>query len=111
MNYGYSNKNKHNIGAITRATAEACYALLLQGNDWLSNEPGVQITLGSSPLFSSDSDNEDGTGYFKKRLMAKMFKPQMGNISVTVSSPAPTSERDAAGWGAVYWQYFEDLDK
>ncbi|HEX5025218.1 MAG TPA: alpha-2-macroglobulin, partial [Agriterribacter sp.] len=94
----------------TRATAEACYALLLQGNDWLSNEPNVQITLGSTHL-SSGSDNEDGTGYIKKRIDGENVQPQMGNISVTVTAPSSTGQKDAPVWGAVYWQYFEDLDK
>ncbi len=94
----------------TKATAEACYALLLRGNDWLSNEPGVEITLGST-RFTSGSDSEDGTGYFKKHIDGEDVQPQMGNISVTVSAPASNSQQDAPGWGAVYWQYFEDLDK
>src|SRR5207249_10485661 len=42
------------------------------------------------------------------------INPEMGNISVTVkSSKAPSSGGGLgeAGWGAVYWQYFENLDK
>ena len=43
----------------------------------------------------------------------------MGNISVTVSTEdiviASPTKRGLGGastsWGAVYWQYFEDLDK
>ncbi|TMI68729.1 MAG: alpha-2-macroglobulin [Bacteroidetes bacterium] len=42
-------KNKQtNNWESTRATAEACYALLLQGSPWLSNEPVVQIRLGNT---------------------------------------------------------------
>jgi hypothetical protein len=32
----------------------------------------------------------------------------MGNISISASS---SSKEISPGWGAVYWQYFEDLDK
>src|SRR5205823_10590196 len=42
------------------------------------------------------------------------INPEMGNISVTVqSSKAPSSGGGLgeAGWGVVYWQYFENLDK
>ena len=42
-------KNKQtNNWKTTKATAEACYALLLQGTDWLSNEPVVEIKLGNT---------------------------------------------------------------
>ena len=41
-------KNKQtNNWESTKATAEACYALLLQGTQWLSNEPIVEIKLGN----------------------------------------------------------------
>ena len=38
----------------------------------------------------------------------------MGNISVTVTPRTSLHMQRgsaACGWGAVYWQYFEDLDK
>jgi hypothetical protein len=106
-------KNKQtNNWESTKATAEACYALLLHGTEWLSNEPTVQIRLGDlTPIFSTSGEGaEAGTGYFKKTIEGGKVKSEMGNISVTVeSSQIPPSE----GWGAgaVYWQYFEDLDK
>ena len=45
-------KNKQTTNwKTTKATAEACYALLLTGSDWLSN-PGASpfMTLGSNKL-------------------------------------------------------------
>ncbi len=92
----------------TKATADACYALLLQGKDWLSNEPTVTIKLGNLTVNSADQHQEAGTGYFKKVIEAKSVKPAMGNIQVTVSS---NSTAASPAWGAVYWQYFENLDK
>ncbi|MEO6483398.1 MAG: alpha-2-macroglobulin family protein [Ferruginibacter sp.] len=96
----------------TKATAEACYALLLNGSDWLSEEKEVVIQLGNTVVKSTDKPAEGGTGYFKKRFESKDIKPQMGNISVSVkplaNQPATSSN---TGWGSVYWQYFEDLDK
>src|SRR3546814_5114228 len=50
---------------------------------------------------------EAGTGYFKKRYEADAITADMGNISVTVTK----AENEGVAWGAVYWQYFEDLDK
>jgi hypothetical protein len=104
-------KNKQTTNwKTTKATAEACYALLLQGSQWLSDEPSVQIKLGSTTISNSNLSSEAGTGYFKKTIEGDLVKPQMGNISVTAeSSKLPL--QGVRGWGAVYWQYFENLDK
>jgi hypothetical protein len=110
-------KNKQtNRWESTKATAEACYALLLQGTQWLTNEPTVQIKLGNTSISSADNKQEAGTGYFKKTIDGKSVKPDMGNISVSIESSkvSPTGgdlEGAGASWGGVYWQYFEDLDK
>jgi len=102
-------KNKQtNNWKTTKATAEACYALLLQGTNWLSNEPVVEIKLGNTTIKSTDAGQEAGTGYFKKTIEGQKVKADMGNIAVTVSS---SNSNSSASWGGVYWQYFEDLDK
>ncbi|HUS00851.1 MAG TPA: alpha-2-macroglobulin family protein [Chitinophagaceae bacterium] len=107
-------KNKQtNSWRTTKATAEACYALLLQGTDWLSEEKNVTIKLGNTIINSKDEKQEAGTGYFKTKIDGDKVKPEMGNISVTLKnedSKVPPSG-GGGGWGAVYWQYFEDLDK
>ena len=88
----------------TKATAEACYALLLGGSNWLAEEKEVSINLGNSILISSKDDaTQAGTGYFKKRVDGEKVKAEMGNITVNLNS--------STSWGSVYWQYFEDLDK
>lgn len=93
----------------TKATADACYALLLQGTDWLTNTPEVTIELGNTTIRSKDQQQEAGTGYFKKVIDGNQVKPEMGNIKVSVSSS--NKEGEGASFGAVYWQYFENLDK
>lgn len=104
-------KNKQtNNWETTKATAEACYALLLQGTEWLNSEPVVEIKLGSTSVKSTDNKQEAGTGYFKKVFDGTKVKPDMGNITVTVS-PASGQATTGVTWGGVYWQYFEDLDK
>ena len=117
----------------TKATAEACYALLLspttlQRRDLqvaeLNAEWNVVIMLGGQNLndlaLSGSSKNpplgdgaaQAGTGYIKKTIEAKSVKTTMGNISVTMkSSQEPPLGGRVASWGSVYWQYFEDLDK
>ncbi len=115
-------KQTQNWGT-TKATAEACYALLLNGSDWLSEEKTVVIKLGNTIIRSNElSDTqsppvggggaEAGTGYFKKRIEGEKVNAQMGNINVEVkSSKIPPVGGGGASWGAAYWQYFEDLDK
>jgi uncharacterized protein YfaS (alpha-2-macroglobulin family) len=91
----------------TKATCEAVYALLLQGSEWLATEPNVEITLGNvlvNPPKETDLKVEAGTGYFKKSWSGQEIKPEMGKVKVA-------KEGKGISWGAVYWQYFEDLDK
>jgi hypothetical protein len=107
----------------TIATADACYAILLNGSDWLNSDKTVTIRLGNYITASNIEKTEAGTGYFKKRIDGKIVNPQMGNITVTVNdasnksisqSPARQEETkisQSPSWGAVYWQYFEDLNK
>jgi uncharacterized protein YfaS (alpha-2-macroglobulin family) len=105
-------KNKQtNNWKTTKATAEACYALLLQGTNWLDNDGVVQIKLGNSMLLSSATGLgtepvEAGTGYFKRTITGDKMQADMGNITVKVEK-----EKPSASWGGAYWQYFEDLDK
>jgi Bacterial Alpha-2-macroglobulin MG10 domain/Alpha-2-macroglobulin family/MG2 domain len=96
----------------TKATADACYALLLQGSNWLSNTPTVEIKLGDKTVSSTTTGTEAGTGYFKKTFEGSFVNGNMGNINVTVTNSSPAGgSREGTSWGAVYWQYFEHLDK
>ncbi len=90
-----------------RATAEACYALLLRGTDLLAEDPGVKIKLGNEVIDSqklTDIKVEAGTGYFQVNRDGKEIRPEMGNVTITRA-------HEGVAWGALYWQYFEDLDK
>ena len=92
----------------TKATAEACYALLLKGTNWLAETKMAEITMGGQKVDpyaeSSLSKVEAGTGYFKMSWNGEKVTPEMGNV--TVKNPNPM-----VAWGSVYWQYFEQLDK
>lgn len=98
-----------NSWKTSRATAEACYALLLRGSDWLSTQPEVVIKAGSLTITPGE-DAQAGTGYFKKSIAGNEVAPAMGNITVTVSGSGNETVKQPS-WGGIYWQYFEDLDK
>ena len=91
----------------TKATAEAIYALVLQGTNVLESNSLVEIKLGEKiidPMKSNETKVEAGTGYFKTSWAGAEIKPEMGKVSLN-------KKDDGIAWGAVYWQYFEDLDK
>ncbi|PID89606.1 MAG: hypothetical protein CSA05_00380 [Bacteroidia bacterium] len=91
----------------TKATVEAVYALLLRGTNLLTDDKLVDIKLGNQPVEPNKMENtkpEAGTGYFKTSWNGKEIKPEMGKVSVSKTT-------DGIAWGAIYWQYFEQLDK
>ncbi len=101
-------KNKQtNRWKTTKATSDAVYALLLQGSDWLSVTDMVEIVLGDQKIDPSTMEDvkvEAGTGYFKTSWNGNEVKPDMATAKIT-------KKGKGIAWGALYWQYFEDLDK
>ncbi|WP_052599594.1 alpha-2-macroglobulin [Aureispira sp. CCB-QB1] len=88
----------------TKATAAACYALLMSGDNWLMDDQEIEITLGNKKLDQSQIKKEAGTGYFKTSWKADEITNDMANIKVK-------NPNNVVAWGALYWQYFENLDK
>jgi uncharacterized protein YfaS (alpha-2-macroglobulin family) len=84
------------------ATVNAVNALLQTGSNWLESEGKVSIKIGSQTI--DTQKGEAGTGYIKTAFDAKAITPDMNRITVSKEDAGP-------GWGAVYGQYFEDLDK
>jgi len=101
-------KNKQtNRWKTTKATTEAVYALLLQGSDWLSITEQVDVKVGNQTITPSTLENvkaEAGTGYYKTSWNGSEIKPKQADITIT-------KKGKGIAWGALYWQYFEDLDK
>ncbi|MEJ7661768.1 MAG: hypothetical protein WKG07_20395 [Hymenobacter sp.] len=78
--------------------------LLLRGSDWLAAPQPLQISVGSASR-DSPKRRQAGTGYFKTSWPAADVQPAPGQGQ-------PSAKPDAGvAWGALYWQYFEDLDK
>ncbi len=71
--------------------------------------------MGDTIIDNKNEKQEAGTGYFKRKIDGDKVNAEMGNISVTVSSPINQSANkqvnSSASWGSAYWQYFENLDK
>lgn len=91
----------------TKSTTEALYALWMQGNDWLSVKDNTIIKIGNEKILTkklAENEKEAETGYIKLNWKADDVKKDMASISIQNKSKVP-------GFGGVYWQYFEDLDK
>lgn len=86
----------------TKATADACYALLLTGGDWLDPKAPPVIKVGAEQVGADRQ--EAGTGYFEKTWTSAQVKPAMGEVTVSTTG-------DGVQWGALHWQYFEQMDK
>jgi len=93
-------------------TVDAIYSLLHYGTDWLANDGGVKITVGNTIL--QPQSVEAGTGYFKQSIPVADIRPEMGKVTVSTIdgfTPSEAVNKSSIGWGAMYWQYYQDLDK
>lgn len=91
----------------TKSTTEAVYALLMQGSNWLSVKDNTFVKIGDEKIMTkklSENEKEAETGYIKLTWKADEIKKEMATITIENKSKAP-------GYGGVYWQYFEELDK
>lgn len=91
--------------ATTTATAEAIYALMLQGSNLLIDNKPVEIFAKGQAIWPDPTSAvEPGTGYFKK-VWTNTDIPQ------GMDQPLVKNPNKHIAWGAVYLQYFEDYDK
>ena len=99
----------------TKSTALACYALLLQGENWLSTNNGLDVQIGGKALvisnqYINDQDpytvqSEAGTGYIKTAWKeSEIDRNKLSQITVKNNGPS-------VAFGAAHWEYFEDLNK
>lgn len=105
-------KNRQtNRWTSTKSTTEAVYALMNTGKDWTNSEEGISVKIGNENLSfdklrmtNPGNTPQSGTGYIKTSWNKSETQPEMGEVEVQKTSPG-------VAWGAMYWQYFEDLDK
>ena len=100
-------RNKQtNNWKTTKATAAACYALLLKQADWLSPNLTSEIKLNGKSLdvLKPDTKADAGTGYIKTSWADNQINPAYGKVQIT-------NNGKSVSWGALHWQYLEQLDK
>ena len=85
------------------STVDAVYALLNYGTDWLAESGETTIKMGNTTL--NPQNKEAGTAYFKEEIAIQTLKSETGKITISRSGS------NGIGWGAAYWQYYQDLDK
>ena len=97
-------KNKQtNQWNSTKATTKAVYALMNTGKSWIDSEKGLKVSIGSKP-FNLEENAQAGSGYVKTTWNRGEISSDLGKVEISKSSPG-------VAWGAMYWQYFEDLDQ
>jgi len=100
------NKQTNDWGAGT-ATADACRALLMNGTDWLAGNAPVSLEVGGQPVVAGMDDipaATPGTGWFRHTWSGADVTPARAEVMAENPNPGPA-------WGALYWQYYEDLDR
>lgn len=84
------------------ATVNAVNILLQSGSDWLSSGGKVNVSAGGKTM--TPASKEPATGYFKREIDTGVVRSAKGVVEVRKEDAGPA-------WGALYWQYFEELDK
>lgn len=102
-------KNKQNKNwPTTKSTAEAVYALLIKGTDWLSVKDNTSFKFGNQKNIDNkiaENEKEAGTGYMKLQWKPDEIKTGMGSLTVENKSAVP-------GFGGFYWQRsYDEADK
>lgn len=85
------------------ATVNAIYALLLTGSDWLNTQNTCVATWDGKTY--STAEGEIATGYLKTILPNE---PANSSANPVLSI---RKEGNTPAWGAVYEQYFQEIDK
>ena len=100
-------KNKQtNRWKTDKATVSAIYSLLFDQGGTISETGLVKIYVADEDITKdlAKDDIQSGTGYYKKKWAGNTITPSMSDIKIE------NPNKDIA-WGAVYWQYLQDLDK
>jgi hypothetical protein len=95
-------QKRTNMWENSSSTADAIYALLMRGSDWL--EEGKDVTLSFSGKTISTEGGQAGTGFIQRRWNANEVTEDMRHL--TVNNPTPHLV-----WGGLFRQYFVPIDE
>ncbi|MDD2284415.1 MAG: alpha-2-macroglobulin family protein [Paludibacter sp.] len=85
------------------ASVNAIYALTGIGNNLLNNKQQFSITAGNKTFDTNQGIS--GTGYIKQTLTKE-------DISEGITINRVNQQKTTSpAWGALYWQYYQDMDK
>jgi uncharacterized protein YfaS (alpha-2-macroglobulin family) len=89
----------------TKATALAVHALLYGGTNWIEAEPNSEITWAGKEIKQKELDQISSIiGEIELQLSPEEITPEHSKVTIKNKGEAP-------GYGAMYWQYLEQLDK
>lgn len=95
----------------TKSTAAAVYTLMSTGTNWLAEQGNVSVSFPNwsaaaytSKLSEAQATAEAGTGYYKVQWNKEAVKSEMASVALKNHAKVPA-------WGAIHWQYFENIDK
>ena len=84
------------------STAEAIYALLMRGSDWLNDDKEVTLSFGNQVIEQNGA--VAGTGFIQRRWNANEVTESMRQL--TVDNPTKHLV-----WGGLFRQYFVPIDE
>lgn len=85
------------------ANVDALNVLLLNGSNWLDHENQITVKMAGTEV--KPEKTEVGTGYYTVVVPGAEVKSEMGKMQLA------SAEGDNLAWGALYWQFEEDIDK
>ncbi len=93
-------------------TADAVYAILMSGADYLNNSEKPEIKVGNYQLVEHETERKNevqvdwipGLGQINQKWIANEITPELGTVSIDKHSESPAVLN-------LYWQYTEDLSK
>ena len=96
------NQKRTQVWESDPATVNAIHAIIATGSDWLSNQNSSTLTWGNNQI--DTNQGEAGTGYIKTVVTGSAITPSMQKVVVKSAANAPL-------WGALYRQYFEEIQQ
>lgn len=98
-------QKKTNDWGTTKATSDACYALLFYGKHNADTNAQISVIVGKEEFDIANSLNtENFAGYYKKSWKESDITPEMAEVKI--EKPV-----DGIAMGALYWQYIDEVEK